>query len=106
MNSVVKAIATVIVALATLLCFSMVLWNESNKRTADSQQQIRGALQCELSDKIATLLGNERRATYSRLTFERVPNAPWEAVIHFQNLQSWRDQSDVLAFQTQTNSNH
>jgi serine/threonine protein kinase len=85
-----KAIAIGSGALALVL-FIAAAWNISNRRAAEQKQLARGALQMELGNKIATLLGNKRLVTYSSFTFEHVPNTPWEAVVHFRNLQSWRD---------------
>jgi hypothetical protein len=87
-----RRFAIFVVILTALFCLSKVLWMASAKRTADSQQQIRGALQIELGKKMAKLLGDERRATYSRLTFEHVPQQPAQAVVTFGNLQSWRNE--------------
>ena len=78
------------ISLAALV-LTLTAWNVSSKRAAEAQQQKRGALQIELGDKIAKLLGDRRLITYSRITFEHIPNTPWSAIVHFGGLQSWRD---------------
>jgi Protein kinase domain/Biopolymer transport protein ExbD/TolR len=81
---IIKTLGLVGLALVAILVVSITFW------TAGRQQQ-SGALQIELGNKIAELLGNERRATYARITFERVPAYPWRVRARLGGLQSWRD---------------
>jgi len=86
------AIGSFVVAAIVL---SLAAWHLASKRTGEAQQQLRGALQNELANQLAGLLSKQLPAMYSRFTFEHVPNWPWRAVVHFEKLESWRDQNNA-----------
>ncbi len=90
-NRFLKWLAVTVLAAILIPIAIKVAWNASSKRAADAQQQARGALQIELGNKIAALLADQRRATYSTITFGSVPNSPDHAMVQFGGLQSWRD---------------
>jgi serine/threonine protein kinase len=75
-SSPVKIIAIGCCVVAAILLI-LTAWNLSSKRAVEAQQQMRGALQNELGNKLAELLGNnEQRITYSHLSFDYVADAP------------------------------
>jgi serine/threonine protein kinase len=80
-------VPAVLAAVALLLLIAGLLV-VSDKRFADAQQQARGALQSELGDKLGKLLReDERGITYSRVTFDFIPDA-LRVLVHYSGLRS------------------
>ncbi len=53
----------------------------------------RGVLQTELREKLATLLADQYRITYSDVSFDFASNAP-QVTVHYGGLQSWKDMTN------------
>jgi len=84
-----KRLAVGGVVLACAMCLSLVFWN-TVRRQAGREQVARGALQVELGNKLAQLLGdNEQRITYASIAFNFIPDAP-RIVVKFDGLRGWR----------------
>jgi predicted Ser/Thr protein kinase len=80
----VTVLAAIVIPLAIKVALTV-----SSKRTVEAQQQTRGALQIELGNKLAELLGNnEQRITYSSIKFDYVPDAP-RILVHYGGLKGW-----------------
>jgi hypothetical protein len=88
-NSETKSFGMAMVILclvgAFLLLVVLAVWNASSKRAADERQVARGSLQVELGNKLMQKL-NDQRITYTRITFDFIPNVP-RVLVHYDGLK-------------------